>query len=237
MVAAKPAQNLVLLPGRLCDARLFEHQIAQLNELASIVVGDLTRSDTFEGMARDVLAAAPDRFTLAGLSLGGIVAFEIVRQAPERVTKLALLDTNPGGNTQENWEEFEASLEMVRAHRLAEFSSKFYYPLMVHPSRRNDPDLQTLVAAMAEAVGEVAFARQVQALKNRSDRWPDLPLIKCPTLIMCGQQDLLCPPALHVQMAAAIESSQLFLIKNCGHLATLEQPVLVTELLQQWLKI
>jgi pimeloyl-ACP methyl ester carboxylesterase len=228
---------LVLLPGRLCDARLFQPQISELGRLTGVSVGDLTRSDTFEQLARDVLAEAPARFALAGLSFGGIVALEIVRQTPQRVSRLALLDANPGGNTPRHIEDFEAQIRQAEAgsEDFLKLTTEFFYPQMAHPARLADAALRDEVIAMALAVGPAAFVRQNQALKKRSPRWQDLPQISCPALILGGRQDTVCPPAIQAEMAALIPGARLAIIEECGHLSTLEQPQRVTEALKEWL--
>lgn len=230
-------ERLILLPGRLCDERLYRFQLTQLAHIAQLSVGDVTRSDDFGQIARDILATAPPRFALAGLSFGGIVALEIVRQAPERVSRLALLDCNPGGNTPRHIEEFEAQTRQAYTSPQAflKLTTELFYPQMVHPARLADASLLEEVVAMARAVGVEAFGRQNTALKHRIDRWDDLPYIECPTLVLCGKEDKVCPPALHEEMALAIPHSDFAVIDDCGHLSTMEQPERVTLLLTQWL--
>ncbi len=228
---------LVLLPGRLCDARLFQPQISELSRLTEVSVGDLTRSDTFEQLARDVLGEAPSRFALSGLSFGGIVALEIVRQAPQRVSRLALLDANPGGNTPAVLEEFANQIQQAEAgpEDFLKLTTEFFYPQMVHPVRLSDASLRAEVIAMALMVGPAAFVRQNQALQKRKPRWPDLPAIDCPTLILGGRQDRVCPVAIQQEMAALIPAARLAIIEECGHLSTLEQPERTTAALKDWL--
>lgn len=230
-------EPLVLLPGRLCDARLFRHQLADLAGLTEIRVGDVTRSDTFEQLAQAVLAEAPPRFALAGLSFGGIVTLEIVRQAPERVSRLALLDANPGGNTPRHSRDFETQIRQATAGPPAflKLTTELFYPQMAHPARLADATLRDEVIAMALAVGPAAFVRQNRALQKRKARWADLPRISCPTLILGGRQDRVCPLAIQAEMAALIPGARLAIIEDCGHLSTLEQPEKVTEVLNAWL--
>ena len=232
-----PVEPLVLLPGRLCDVRLFEHQVKELAAFTSISVGDLTGAESFEELARQVLAKAPPKFALAGLSLGGIVALEVVRQAPQRVTRLVLLDVNPGGNTLQHIEEFEAQIRQARRSEadFTRLTTEFFYPQMVHPNRKNDPILQQTVLEMALAVGPDAFVRQIKALLARNARWNDLAAISCPTLILSGREDRVCPLDIQETMANLIPWSRQVIIENCGHLATLEQPRQVSEVLKEWL--
>lgn len=230
---------MVLLPGRLCDARLYQPQIDILSKFCEVTIGDLTRADSLKQMARHVLASAPPRFALAGLSLGGIVALEVVRQAPERVTRLALLDANPGGNTPRHLAEFEAQVRQAQQspEDFLRLITDFFYPQMVHPSRLADEGLKQMVVEMALSVGPTAFARQNQALQGRTARWNDLLAIKCPTLILSGREDRVCPLVIQETMARLIPSARQVIIENCGHLSTLEQPGPVTESLKDWLLV
>lgn len=236
-LGTRPVEPLVLLPGRLCDASLFEDQVKELGRYCEVQVGDVTRAATFEQIARQVLAAAPPRFALAGLSLGGIVALEIMRQAPNRVTRLALLDMNPGGNTPQHLAEFEAQTHQALSGP-AEFlklTTELFFPQMVHPARLDDAVLQKKVVDMALAVGPAAFVRQNQALQNRSPRWDDLPAIKCPTLILSGREDRVCPLVIQETTARLIGGARQVIIENCGHLSTLEQPRQATTAMKEWL--
>jgi len=224
---------LVLLSGALCDAALWRHQIAGLSDIADVRVGDLTRDDSVGAMAARVLAGAPPRFALAGISLGGYVALEIMRRAPERVTRLALLDTTARP-------EEEASAAGNPAARDAGVAGLgqvgLLTTLLVHPKRLADRRLATILGAMAERVGRKAFLRQQRASRTRPDSRADLAAIVCPTLLICGRQDPLAPPALHEEMATAIPGAELLIIEECGHLPPLEQPEEVTGALRRWLQ-
>ena len=227
--------SLILIPGRLCDARLFRHQLQHLEDYAKITVADITHHNRLELMAQEILANAPPQFVLAGLSLGGIVAMEIMLQAPTRVTKLALLDTNPGGNTPELVREFEEQVQEAQDGHFREVAIDMCYPPMVHPLRLNDKQLIAEVWAMAQAVGVAGFTNQVTAMLHRQTRWHDLAQISCPTLVLCGREDEACPLALHEKMARLIPAARLVVIENCGHLSTMEQPESVTAALKTWL--
>ena len=231
-------EPLVLLPGRLCDARLFEHQVSDLAKLCEVTVGNITKADSLEEMARQVLASAPSRFALAGLSLGGIVALEITRQAPGRVTRLALLDANPGGNTSQQLEEFKAQTRQAlrSPDDFLRLTTDFFYPQMVHPARLEDDALKKKVVEMALAVGPAAFLRQNKALESRKARWDDLSAINCPALVLSGRVDRVCPLAIQATMTRLIGGAKQVIIENCGHLSTLEQPRQVTEALKEWLQ-
>jgi pimeloyl-ACP methyl ester carboxylesterase len=226
-------QTLALLSGALCDAALWRHQIAGLSDFADVRVADLTRDDTIAAMAARTLAGLPPRFALAGLSLGGYVALEIMRRAPERVTKLALLDTTarPDDKGEETFLEPVAGVTERRAGRVGLFTT-----LLIHPRRLADRRLATILGAMAERVGRKAFLRQQRAALQRPDSRPGLADIRCPTLLICGRQDPLAPPVLLEEMAAKIPGAQLLVIEDCGHLSPLEQPEAVTAALRRWLQ-
>jgi pimeloyl-ACP methyl ester carboxylesterase len=229
------AEPLVLLPGLLCDQLLFAPQLPALASLRQVLIPDMTQDDSIEGMARRVLDTAPDRFALAGLSMGGYVALEIMRLAPERVSRLALLDTRARSDTPE---------ETARRRGLLELSAKGEFrgvtprllPLLIHPDRLADDALTGVVMAMAEAVGREGFFRQQQALIAREDRRDLLGTIAVPTLVLCGREDALTPLAMHLELAAAIREATLVVIPNCGHLAPLERPQAVTRQLLGWLE-
>ncbi|RMD61821.1 MAG: alpha/beta hydrolase, partial [Alphaproteobacteria bacterium] len=173
---------MALLPGLLLDERLWR---AQVDALASVVeprVIDLTRQDTVAAMARDVLAAMPDRFALAGLSMGGYVAFEVMRQAPQRVGLLALLDTKAGLDTEEQTARRRGMIELARKGRFKGVT-RMLLPMLIHESRLEDAALTGLVMDMAERCGREVFLRQQHAIMTRPDSRPTLPTIACPTLV------------------------------------------------------
>ena len=231
-----PRTPLVLLPGTLLDAELFGHQIAHLADVAEITVGDLANDDSIAGMARTVLAAAPQRFALAGLSLGGIVAFEIMRRAPERVSRLALLDTNPLPPRPEQLAAWAELGGLAEAGRLDQVVDRLL-PGLLRPGWHADERTERAVRAMAGRVGAAAYGRQLRALAGRADSRPTLGTLACPTLVLVGRQDALTPVALHEEMAAAIPNAALVIVEQCGHLSPLEQPQAVTAALRYWLQI
>jgi pimeloyl-ACP methyl ester carboxylesterase len=222
-------QSLLLLPGALCDAALFRHQIAGLSDIADVRVGNLLRDSSVAAMAARALAALPGRFALAGFSLGGYVALEILRRAPERVSRLALIGTSARAEAPER--DSPAS-SPNRADGALPVTS-----LLVHPMRLSDRRLTVILAAMAERVGRKAFQRQQQASLHRPDSWENLKAIRCPTLLLTGRQDRLAPPALQQQMAQAIEGARQIVIEDCGHLSPLERPEAVTKALREWLSM
>jgi pimeloyl-ACP methyl ester carboxylesterase len=225
---------LVLLPGLLCDRELWRRQIETLGDVASPWVADLALDDSMAAMARRVLAAAPPSFALAGLSMGGYCALEIMRQDPARVTRLALLDTGARADSPE---------QTARRHGLIELAEKGEFhgvtprllPLFLHPDRLKDAELTGRVTAMAHRVGKEAFLRQQKAIMGRIDSRPHLARIGCPTLLLCGRQDQLTPPALHQEMASLIPGALLDVIEDCGHLSAMERPDAVDAALRIWL--
>ena len=226
--------HLVLVPGMLCDAALWAHQIQHMEDLAECHVGDTRSDDTIAGMARTILHAAPTRFALAGLSMGGIVAFEIMRQAPERVARLALLDTaaNPeseGGR--------QRRLDLMKLAEMGEFVgvAPRLLPQFIHPDRLQDGTLTDAVMEMTRRVGKDAFLRQQNALMVRADSRPHLSAIDVTTLVLCGREDAMTPLARHTEIAAAIPKARLAIVEDSGHLTTMERPQAVTALMRDWM--
>lgn len=226
--------NLLLLPGLLTDARLFADQMADLSDIAQSSVADLTVADTIVELAADVLRLAPQQFALAGLSMGGYVALEIMRMAPERVLGLALLDTSARPDTAE---------AIANRHKLMEQAETSFQvvldtlmPKLVHPSRMKYHSIVDTVYSMGHRVGKDAFLRQQRAIIGRIDSRPFLGnLAGCPTLILCGRDDVMTPPALHEEMAAAIPGAHLEVIDECAHLSSMGRPELVSAAMRQWL--
>jgi pimeloyl-ACP methyl ester carboxylesterase len=225
---------LLLLPGLLLDERLYAAQLEALAAAAAPQVMDLTRDDSIASMATRVLAAAPERFALCGLSMGGYVAFEIMRRAPERVVRLALLDTQARPDSDEARARRHDLMALAERGDFAGATARLL-PLFVHPDRRADPALAGTIAAMADAVGGDAFLRQQRAILHRIDSRPGLAQIACPTLVLTGRQDLLTPVEVHLEIAAAIPAATLVVLPRCGHLSPLEQPAMVSAQLAAWL--
>lgn len=227
---------LVLLPGLLCDGDLWRHQADSLADLADPWVADLTHDDSLEAMAHRVLNAAPERFALAGLSMGGYLAMEIMRQAPERVERLALLDTTHRPDPEENRRRRK---ELIRISGRGQFRgvTTRLLPMLIHDARLGDEELTETVMAMAERVGQQAFVRQQTAILNRPDSTPDLPTIRCPTLVLCGRQDQLTPPEVAEDLACRIPGARLVIVEEAGHLPPLERPHAVSAVMRYWLQI
>jgi len=226
--------DLLLLPGLLCDARLWRDTLAVLGETVSPQVADLTLDDTIHAMARRALATAPPRFALAGLSMGGYVALEIMRQAPERVTRLALFDTSARADSPEAARRRRALMALSRTGQFRGVTPRLL-PSLLHPEAVDGP-LGLEVRAMADRVGHEAFLRQQMAILHRPDSRPMLPGIAVPVLVAVGEQDILTPPELAEEMAGAIPGAQLARIPRSGHLPTMEQPEHSAGLMRQWLE-
>ena len=225
---------LVLIPGLLCDAALWAHQSQTLADIADVHIGDTMSADSMAGMAEAVLAAAPERFALAGLSMGGYVSLEVMRQAPGRVTKLALLDT---AAVADDAEKRKNRLELIKLAETGKFKgvTPRLLPLFLHPDRLADERLTGAVMEMAGRVGKDAFLRQQRAILGRIDSRPHLAAIQVPTLVLCGRQDGLTPLERHEEIAAAIPNARLSVIEDCGHLSTMERPAAATAMMRDWL--
>ncbi len=225
---------LILLPGLLCDEALWAHQSETLSDIADITVADLSQDETIQGMAERVLDSAPETFTLAGLSMGGYVAQEIMRQAPERVERLALLDTSSRPDSPENTEQRKGFIEQLELGDFKGVTSRLL-PLLVHQDRLSDDALIAVIQSSAQNVGPEAYIRQQKGVMTRPDGRQSLKKVTCPALVLCGRQDALTPLALHEEMAAAIPGASLVVIEDCGHLAPLERPHAVSAVMRYWL--
>ena len=227
-------RNLVLLPGLLCDAALWRHQTETLADICLPWVADLTQDESLPAMAERVLDKAPRTFCLAGLSMGGYLAQEIMRRAPERVERLALLNTNARADSEA---QSQTRRELIRLSELGKFKgvTPRLLPNLIHPSRLKDEAVTGVVLQMAERVGQDAFKRQQMAILGRVDGRGDLPAIRVPSLIVCGREDALSPVALHAEMAEAIPNAKLLVIEECGHLSPLERPQATSDAMRAWL--
>ncbi|WBV42588.1 alpha/beta fold hydrolase [Pseudoroseomonas cervicalis] len=231
--APPPRPDLLLLPGLLCDARLWRDAVAGLHAQAACQVADLTQDDTLRGMALRALEQAPPRFALAGLSMGGYVAFEILRLAPQRVTHLALFDTSARPDSVEAARRRRGLMALSRSGQFRGVTPRLL-PSLLHPDAVDGP-LGHEVRAMADRVGHDAFLRQQMAILHRPDSRPLLPGIAVPTLVAVGEEDTLTPPQLAEEMAALIPGAVLARIPRSGHLPTMEQPEACAGLLRAWL--
>lgn len=226
---------LVLVPGLLCSARLYGAQIAALWPHGPVTVADHRGADTMEEIAARILNDAPPHFALAGLSMGGYVAFAMMRLAPQRIAKFALLDTSARPDVAEQRAVREKFIAMARAGRLMDvvetLTSKF-----LHRDHARNETLRAMVRDMAHDTGPEAFVRQQKAIMSRPDSRPLLPEIGCPTLVLVGEADELTPPDLSREIHAEILGSRLVVVPGCGHLSTIEKPDAVNRALLEWLK-
>jgi pimeloyl-ACP methyl ester carboxylesterase len=226
---------IVFIPGLLASPRLYGEQIPELWRLGPVTVADHTRDESMAAIARRILSSAPPRFALVGLSMGGYISFEILRQAPERVVKLALLDTTARPDLPEQSEQRRAQIELARSGRFAEVPDMLF-PRFVHRMHRNNESLRGVVRTMASEVGPDGFMRQQTANMGRPDSRPSLAAIRCPTLVLVGDGDELTPPDRAAEMANGITGARLVTVPECGHLSTLEQPHHVTRALLELLQ-
>jgi pimeloyl-ACP methyl ester carboxylesterase len=225
------AENLLLLPGMMCDARMWQAQIDSLGVLTSIPLCD--EFDNFADAATAILDSAPQQFALAGLSMGGILAFEIWRQAPQRVSHLALIDTNPFAESPERQSLRLTQIEQVVNGGLRSLAIDSLKPMYLAESNRDDEALLNTILDMAMDLGPEVFRLQSLALKNRVDSSEILQQIDCPVSVLCGAEDTLCPVAYHEYMADKISDCKLVVIDECGHLASMEKPEIITQELRE----
>ncbi len=229
---------IVFLPGLVCDATVWADQ-RQLTNAANCLIGDYGTLDSLPAMAALILSQAPSRFTLIGHSMGGRIALEIMRQAPERVTALALLDTGhkpkPAGEAGETEKAGRyALLDVAKTQGMRAMGWQWVQG-MVHASRLKDEVLVGAILDMIARKTPEIFAAQIKALLDRPDAVPVLRAIRCPTLVMCGRDDKWSTLAQHEEIAALTPGSKLAVIENAGHMATMEQPEAVTTALRRWM--
>jgi len=227
---------LILLPGMMCDARLFGPQIKALSGRVPVMTFPLCQHDSIEVMATDILCHAPPSFALSGLSMGGIVAMEILRQAPGRVTRLALLDTNPLAEKPEIAARRAPQMAAVREGRPWHVMRDEMKPNYLADGPRQGAILD-LCMAMATDLGPDVFLRQSQALMSRSDQCATLKSFSGKALVLCGREDGLCPVERHQLMHDLLPHSTLEIIDGAGHLPTLEKPNETTAALIRWLEV
>ncbi|MFD2191275.1 alpha/beta fold hydrolase [Pistricoccus aurantiacus] len=229
-------QPLLLIPGTLCDERLWAPQIEALGDRVEAFVPRLDASDDLDTLARDILDQAPwPRFSLAGLSMGGILALSILRQAPERVERLALFNTNPFAEALERQALRADDIAQAEALGMTRYAREVLAPLYPAEGDAEDPEHTKLVVAMAERGGLDAFRRQAIALRDRPDASAGLAAITQPTLVLCGDGDRLCLPSRHLYLAEHIPNAELVILEGVGHLSTLQAPAAVNQALVAWL--
>jgi len=225
---------IILVPGLLGSPRLYAEQIPALWRVGPVTVATHTHDDSMGGIARRILASAPARFALGGLSMGGYVCFEILRQAPKRIAKLMLLDTSALPDAPEQSAQRRLQIEMARTRGLGEIVDGLF-PRFVHARRWGDESLRRICRAMMQDVGVDGFVNQQTAIMSRPDSRPGLARIRCPTLVIVGDGDVLTPPERAEEIANGIPDARLSVIRDSGHLSTLEQPAAVTRSMVEFL--
>ncbi|MBR9841988.1 MAG: alpha/beta fold hydrolase [Rhodobacteraceae bacterium] len=229
------SEPLVLLPGMMCDARLFGPQIAELSSEFAVMTAPVTGGERVEEVASSILPLLPAKFALAGLSFGGIVAMEILRRAPDRVSRIALLDTNPLAETPQSASAYEPMIVGARSGRLEKVLEGFMQPEYLAPGPQR-AEILAMVKEMGMYLGPDVFVRQARALQRRRDQQSTLRKCKVPALVLCGEHDRLTPVKRHSFMAELIPYAELKVIEGAGHLPTLEQPEVTTAALRDWMR-
>ncbi|MCT8974437.1 alpha/beta hydrolase [Microbaculum marinisediminis] len=225
---------IVFVPGLLCTKALFGPQLAAFEGRVQCTVADHTRHDGMKAIVDSILDVAPERFVLVGLSMGGYIALEMAEHAPERMTKLVLMDTTARPDRPEQTAFREALMAQARADGLGPVIDQLL-PLFVDDSRLGDAALVATIRQMADDTGVDAFVRQQTAIIGRKDARPDLGDVRCPTLVVCGDRDRLTPLELSEEIAAGIPGARLEMIEGSGHLTTLEKPEAVNTVLEEFL--
>jgi pimeloyl-ACP methyl ester carboxylesterase len=231
-----PTMPILLVPGLVSSPRIFAPAVPALWRLGPVTVANHIRDDSMGAIARRILVEAPPRFALAGHSMGGYIAFEIIRQAPERVAKLALINTQARPDTPEATARRHGQMARAQAGEFHAVLDELFAGF-VHPSRRDHADLRQLVHDMGDDIGVDAFIRQQTSVIGRPDSRPTLAAISCPTLVLTGDQDNTIPNSLSVEMADGILGAKLTILANCGHLPQPEQPQATVDALVEWLRM
>ena len=223
-----------MVPGMMCDERIFSPQIEELSQNLEVTVADISNFSSVSELASDVLKKAPKSFSLLGHSMGGIVAMEIYSQEPKRIEKLILMDTNPKAELEEVKLKREPQIKEVNKGKLLEVMRDEMKPNYLAESE-NKRSVLNVCMDMALTLGPDVFINQSRALQSRLDQQNTIQSIKIPVLIMCGSEDKLCPVERHEMMHNMISDSDLIIINNAGHMPTLEQPRETTEVIKEWL--
>jgi pimeloyl-ACP methyl ester carboxylesterase len=228
-------EALAFAPGLGCTPELFAAQAKALGSAREVVFVDTTQAETLAAMAAQFLSAAPPRFALAGLSMGGYLALEIARMAPTRVTRLALMDTSARPDDEGATERRRRLIALAEAGKLAQVHTVLWEKL-VHQDRLDDRDLEETVRRMLLEIGPEAFVRQQRAIIGRMDSRPTLSSIRVPTLVLVGEDDLITPPEVASELAEGIPFARIEIVPECGHLSSLERPDHVSAALARWLQ-
>jgi len=232
--AETTASQLVLVPGLGCTELLFAGQIGVLSRHSRVLFADTRQDDSIAAMARRLLDQIDGRFAVAGLSMGGYVAMEIVRQAPERVTRLALVDTTAAPDPESARDTRLKLSDLAQRGRLDEVHQTLW-PRLVAPRHQDDKDLEAQVYSMLVAIGGETFARQQNAIMGRADSRVLLRSVAVPTLIVVGDEDVITPVAAATEMADLVPGARLTVVERCGHLSTMEAAAKVATAMEEWL--
>lgn len=228
---------VLLIPGLLCTAEVFAPQVAALWPHGPVTVASTLQGETIAGMAEVILALAPPRFALCGISMGGYIALEIMRQAPDRVIKLALLDTSAIPEPPEGAVQRRSLVARARNGDFRALLTEILPRLLLHADHQSDQALIERNVLMGLHVGVEAMARQQEAIIARADSRACLNTISVPTIVLVGDSDRLCPPEQSREMTAAIPNARLVIVPDCGHASTLEQPEAVNRALVEWMVV
>lgn len=235
-MTASGAAPLLLVPGTLCDAVLWQAQMPALAAKREVHVVDWRSERDIAALAARILVEAPERFAIAGMSMGGSIALEVCAQGAARVTGLALVDAQPGVDLSGRREARQAQLAYAGEHGLAALIRDKLWPLYVHADRLADERLMQIIQGMAQRCGCEQFARHSDLLATRKDRMHVLSMLAVPVLLLAGEHDVLCPDALQIAMAQRLADGHYERIPGCGHFAVLEAPERVEALLLDWLR-
>lgn len=230
-----PALPIVFIPGLMCTGRIYQHQVEELGQRHAVLLANHWSAPTMKEVAAKILAAAPERFILAGTSMGGYAALEMMRQAPDRVAKLILMSTSAKPDAPERSKGRREQVAAAKKANNMREGTKALWPKLVHPARHEDHALLTTFVEMAEKLGVAAFERQIEAIISREDSRPLLATIKVPTLVVVGKDDTLIPPDEGREIAAGIKGAKLVEIENAGHMCMTERPEAVTKALAEFL--
>ena len=226
---------IVMIPGINASARVFQEQMETLWRFGPVMIADHKQAASMGEIARGILADAPPKFALGGFSMGGYIAFEVLRQARDRVTRLALIDTTARPDSSEASEKRQQQIELAKAGKLDLLVSQGFANA-VHPDHAADEELKAIHIEMARAIGPEAFVRQLQATIGRPDSRPDLAAITVPTAVIIGESDRIIPREAALELRDGIRGAVLSIIENAGHLAPIEQPANVNAALESWLR-
>lgn len=227
-------QNLLFIPGLLCDDMLWHHQVAYFKENYNIIVADVTRHESIDEMARSILNDAPEHFILCGLSMGGYVAQAIMAMAPTRVQKLILINTSSRPDSPETVRRRKGLISIATIGKFKGVTPKLL-PLLIHETRLDDENITRLIMDMAERVGRDAFLRQQKAILGRPDFRLTLPDIGIPTLVIGGDADKITPADCARETASLIKEAELYIYETCGHLSPLEYPMDVNQRIERFI--